>query len=549
MNYEYIAKLLFPNIKHDISFYEEKYPYRKEKVVTRFAPSPTGFVHIGSLFTSFINRKYASDNNGVCLLRIEDTDQKRLIPGSVTNIINDLRDFDITFDEGMISEEEEKGLYVPYLQSKRLDIYLAYAYFLVKNNLAYPCFCTEEELSNIRSEQMEKKDRIGYYGSYAKCRDLSLEDIKENISKGKKFVIRLKSNGNFNNRIKFKDLVKGEVEFPENDLDIVLIKSDGYPTYHFAHLVDDHLMRVTHVIRGDEWLSSFPIHYQLFQIFNFKLPKYAHISPLMIKDGETTRKISKRRDVFAKVSYYYEEGICYEAVKLYLMTIANTNFEGYISSNPDNGIDSFKFTFKKMSSSGSIFDMDKLLNISKNYISLLSAEDLYDRLLNYVKVFDKDFYSLINKYRDYTINVLNIERGVKKPRKDYSKYSDIRNNIWYMYDELFSYNDIIIKDFYSKDILLSYINNYYDDFDDINLWYDNIKQLCEDFGFAREVKDYKDSPEDYKGHVGDVCELIRVSLTASLNTPDLYQIMKVMGNDRVLKRIEGFCKYMDNSTV
>ena len=463
-----LANLLFnkKEIK-SVEYYEEKYPYRKEKVVTRFAPSPTGFVHIGSLYTAFINQKYSSDAKGIFFLRIEDTDQNRLIKGSIEGIIKDLKNFNITINEGALNEMEETGIYGPYKQSERLNIYKSFAYHLVKNGLAYPCFCSEKELEKLRETQSQNKERIGYYGKYAKCRNLSLTEIEEKINNGEKYVIRLKSSGNFNNKIKYKDLVKGEVEFPENDIDTILLKSDKYPTYHFAHVIDDHLMRVTHIIRGDEWLSSFPIHYQLFNYFHFFLPAFGHISPLLKKEEDRVRKISKRKDPEAKVSYYYEKGIPYEAVKEYLMTVANTNYEGWKSANPTQTIDNFKFSLNKMSSSGAIFDMDKLLNISKNYLAHLPATKLYDNLVKYEEVFDVPFGSLIKEKKDYTINILNIEREGKKPRKDYAMYSEIKDKINYMYDELFNYDNLELKTSYKKEILKDYIENYYNNKDNM----------------------------------------------------------------------------------
>ena len=541
-----LANLLFnkEEIK-SVEYYEEKYPYRKEKVVTRFAPSPTGFVHIGSLYTAFINQKYSSDAKGIFFLRIEDTDQNRLIKGSIEGIIKDLKNFNITINEGALNEMEETGIYGPYKQSERLNIYKSFAYHLVKNGLAYPCFCSEKELEKLRETQSQNKERIGYYGKYAKCRNLSLTEIEEKINNGEKYVIRLKSSGNFNNKIKYKDLVKGEVEFPENDIDTILLKSDKYPTYHFAHVIDDHLMRVTHIIRGDEWLSSFPIHYQLFNYFHFFLPSFGHISPLLKKEEDRVRKISKRKDPEAKVSYYYEKGIPYEAVKEYLMTVANTNYEGWKSANPTQTIDNFKFSLNKMSSSGAIFDMDKLLNISKNYLAHLPATKLYDNLVKYEEVFDVPFGSLIKEKKDYTINILNIEREGKKPRKDYAMYSEIKDKINYMYDELFNYDNLELKTSYKKEILKDYIENYYNNKDNEEIWYEKIKKLSLKYGYAKEVKEYKQNPENYKGHVGDVCELIRVSLTSSTKTPDLYQIMNVLGETRVKERMNKFITYLD----
>ncbi len=445
-----LAELLLPNVSSDIEYYENKYPERNLKegtIVTRFAPSPTGFVHMGSLLASFIEKKAASDTNGIFFLRIEDTDQKREVENGVNGIINDLSNFGISIDEGMISETEEKGNYGPYIQSKRKDIYQTYVKYLIEQGLAYPCFCSPEEIEETRQIQEKRKQRIGYYGRYAKCRRLSFEEIKEKIDNGEKYIIRFKSPGSFDNKIKVNDIVKGEIEFPENDMDLVILKSDGLPTYHFAHAIDDHLMHTTHVIRGDEWISSLPIHVQLFKSLNFKAPKYAHLSPLMKEEDGKKRKLSKRKDPEAAVSFYHEKGIPVEAVKLYLMTIANTNFEQWYDCNKDKGLDDFKFDFKKISSSGALFDVDKLYNISKNYISYLKATEVYDGAFKWASEFDKEFAHILEDNEEYVINLFNIEREQKKPRKDYSCYSDIKNQIWYMFDEL--YNDVSEYDFQS----------------------------------------------------------------------------------------------------
>ena len=440
-----LADLIFPNVTKTIEDYEKMYPERNLKegaVVSRFAPSPTGFVHMGSLLTTLIEKKVPKETDGVFYLRIEDTDQKRSVENGIKGIVDDLKNFEIEIDEGVISETKQIGAYGPYIQSERKEIYETYAKYLIENGYAYPCFCSEEEIENIRVIQEASKERIGYYGHWAKCRDLSNEERIRRIKNGEKYIIRFKSPGNFENKVVFNDLVRGQIEFPENDLDIVLIKSDGLPLYHFAHVVDDHLMHTTHVLRGEEWVSSVPVHLQLFKVFGFKVPKYAHLGLVMkIDEDGTRRKLSKRKDPEAAVSYYSELGIPVDAVKLYLMTIANSNFEAWYSANPDKTIDDFKFDFKKMSASGSLFDIDKLKNISKNYISRLKASEVYDNLVKWAIVYDKDFYDLITKYKDYTINILNIEREQKKPRKDYESYSSIKKQIWYMYDELFDSYD------------------------------------------------------------------------------------------------------------
>ena len=535
-----LADLMYPNIDKNINDYEKIYPEREEKIVSRFAPSPTGFVHMGSLLTAFIARKFTFDQNGIFILRIEDTDQKRSVENGIQGIIDDLKNFDITIDEGVISEEDELGNYGPYIQSKRKEIYDTYAKFLVENDYAYPCFCTQEEIDFIRSKQEDKKERIGYYGNYANCRFMSNEEKAQKIKEGQPYVLRLKSNGDYNKKIILNDCVRGKIEFPENDIDHVLIKSDGIPVYHFAHVIDDHLMRTTHVLRGEEWISSTPLHIELFKKFNFKVPKYAHLGLVMKMENGIRRKLSKRKDPEAAVSYYFEKGIPKEAVKIYLMTIANSNFETWFDANKDKSINDFKLEFKKISESGTLFDIEKLLNISKNYISTLKAEEVYENILIWANIFDKELYDLLCKYRDYSVNILNIEREKKKPRKDYSCYSDIKTYIWYMYDELFfTKNDLY--NFYEKEIdfqiLIDYIDNYYNEFDNEEEWYNKIKVLAEKYNYAREVKLYKENPNNYNGHIGDVCELIRYSVTSLTMTPNLYEILKLLGSKKIKERI------------
>jgi glutamyl-tRNA synthetase len=547
MNYKELADLLFPDVTKTIEDYEKIYPKRNlpdGAIVTRFAPSPTGFLHIGGLLASFIEKKMANQTNGVFYLRIEDTDQKREIENGINGIINGLNDYDITYDEGPINEEEYKGSYGPYVQSERKQIYQTFAKYLVENDLAYPCFCSEEEIECIRIEQEKCKERIGYYGSCAKYRNTCFDEIKKRIENGEKYTIRLKSKGSFNNKKIFYDLVKGEIEMPENDLDTVLIKSDGLPVYHFAHLVDDYLMRTTHVIRGDEWLSSLPIHVQLFEYFGFEVPKYAHISPLLKNDNGALRKISKRKDPEASVGYYKEKGIPAAAIREYLATVANSNYELWREQNPEASIDKFTLSFNKISSSGSLFDMDKLINISKNYISRLKADYLYEMTLNWANEFDKDFADLLIKYKDYTINTLNIEREVSRPRKDISSFSEVKKETLYMYDELFfnnvKFDNIEIKSFYDSSLIEVYMNNYFNENDDKETWFSKIKEFAGANGFASETKEYKLNPDNYKGHVGDVCELIRVIVTGRTMSPDLYEILKLLGKDRILKRIQHF---------
>ncbi len=544
-NKEY-ADILLPNVEKTFDDYKKIYPKRnlpKEAIVTRYAPSPTGYVHMGALFSAFIASKMAKQTNGVFFLRIEDTDKKREIADGVSGIIRDLKNYGITIDEGMISETEWIGDYGPYIQSKRKDIYQAFAKHLIINDLAYPCFCTEEELADIRKEQEDLKERIGYYGKWAKDRYLSQDEVLDKIKNGQKYVIRLKSPGKFTDKVVYTDLVKGKLELPENDLDIIIIKGDGLPTYHFAHLVDDYLMGTTHIIRGDEWLSSVPIHLQLFQIFGFEPPKYAHIAPLLKEVNGNRRKLSKREDPEAAISYYHEKGIPTEAVLLYLCTVANSNFEMWYLQNKEKTIDDFSLDFKKISSSGSLFDVEKLLNISKNYISLLKASEVYEKTLEYSKHYDKELYDLLTQYKDYSIAVMNIEREQKKPRKDMAMFSDYKKENWYMYDELFKdfeYQfDKITDRLEIKKILDLYITKYYD-VSDKETWFNKIKMLSEELGYAKEVREYKDNPDKYKGHVGDVSMVLRVVLTSKTMTPDLYEIMCLLGKNRIEKRFNMF---------
>ena len=542
-----LADLIFPNVSSDTEVYEKRYPERNLKegaVVSRFAPSPTGFVHMGSLLSAFIESFVPKTTDGVFYLRIEDTDGKRSVENGINGIIKDLKDFNIIPDEGMISEKESIGNYGPYIQSKRKEIYESYAKKLIEEGLAYPCFCTEKDLTIMREKQEHKKTRIGYYGNWAKCRNLTNEERAEKIKNGEKYIIRLKSPGNFEHKIILNDLVRGKIEMPENDIDVVLIKGDGLPIYHFAHAIDDHLMRTTHVLRGEEWISSYPIHTQLFNILRFKEPKYGHLGLIMkIDETGARRKLSKRKDPEAAVSYYHEKGIPIEAVKLYLLTIANSNFEAWLDANPNASIYDFKFDFKKMSDSGSLFDVEKLLNISKNYISKLTAQEVYNNLEKYTEEYDKDFNKIITSNKEYTTNILNIEREQKKPRKDYASYSDIKNHIWYMFDELFNSNNAnyefqkINDKEEIKNILNEYVTNYYNEEDDKETWFNKIKQLCDKLNYASNMKDYKENPEQYKGNVADISTVIRVTLTTKCMTPDLYEIMKLLGKERILKRI------------
>ena len=548
MDYKDLADLIFPNAK-DISYYEEKYPKRnlpEGAIVTRFAPSPTGFVHIGGLYQALVARTAASNSKGVFFLRIEDTDQKREIENGVTGIVKSLQDFDMSPDEGQISEDKEIGNYGPYKQSNRKEIYEAYAKYMISIGKAYPCFATAEELDEMRKTQEAAKVRPGYYGVWAKYRNLPIDEAIEKIKAGIPYIIRFRSPGREDRRIKHKDVIKGNVDFPENDQDIVIIKADGLPTYHFAHVVDDHLMHTTHVIRSDEWLSSVPLHLQLFQEIGFIAPKYCHIAPIMKNDNGNKRKLSKRKDPEAAVSYYDEQGIPSLAVKEYLLNIANSSFENWRRQNKNADISEFDFQLNKMSVSGALFDMIKLLDVSKIVISKKTAEEVYEEGLKWAKKYNKELAELLEKDKAYTLRVLGIERGNEKPRKDIAKWSDLKDNIGYMFDEEFekirgNYELQKITDKEKiKQILNIYAEKYFDINDDKQTWFNKLKDLAEEFGYAREVKEFKANPEKYEAHVGDISTLIRIALTGKTNTPDLYEIIKVLGKDKVIKRLKEF---------
>ena len=537
-----LANLIFPDAK-DYTYYEEKYPERnlpEGAIVTRFAPSPTGFVHIGGIYQSLIARLMTKEQ-GVFFVRIEDTDQKREVEGGTKQIIDALYDFDLAPHEFVDENDVDHGDFGPYKQSLRKEIYQSYAKKLLEEGKAYPCFCTPEDLEKIRGDQEKAKERTGYYGKWTKCRNMPVDMAIEKIKNGDPYIVRFKSPGNPDKKIKHKDVIKGAVDFPENDQDIVIIKSDGLPTYHFAHAVDDHLMHTTLVIRGDEWLASVPLHLQLFYVLGHKAPKYAHIAPMMKIDGEGKRKLSKRKDPESAVGYYKEEGIPKESVLEYLMNIANSNFEIWRKQNPDKSMYDFDFDIKKMGVSGALFDMVKMLDVSKNVISKLSAEEVYDAALVWAKEYDSELAEMLSN-KEYSLRVLGIERGNAKPRKDIAKWSDVKNIIYYMYPEKF----VNVKDFeYQKiseeaeieKIVKTYFEKYYDENDDKQAWFDKMKDLAEEMGYAREVKEYKANPDAYKGHVGDISTVIRVKLTGKCNTPDLYEIMKVLGKEEVLKRI------------
>lgn len=540
-----LADLIFPNLEHDVEYYEALYPERNLKEgekVTRFAPSPTGYLHIGGFFQALIDYVLAKNSNGIFYLRNEDTDKAREVDTAVELIMKTLNQYGLVPDE---YEYEGKivGEYGPYIQSERKEIYHAYIKRLIEIGRAYPCFCTREELNEMRQKQEERKKRTGYYGSYAKCRKLSVEEQIEKIKANTPYVIRFRSNGDFDNKIVFEDLVKGRLSLSENDIDDVIMKSDNMlPTYHFAHVVDDHLMHTTHVVRGEEWLPSVTKHIEMFKAFGFKPPKYIH-TPLIIKrDGDSVRKISKRKDPEASMSYYTEKGYPEEAVIEALMTIINSNYEEWHTNNPDKTFKDFTFSPKKMSSSGALFDLEKLNNISRDVISKMTKEELLERSLNWANKFDEELKELIEKDKEYYMNIINIERCQKKPRKDYETYSDIKNYIWYMYDELFikedktyEFNGIDIEEV--RNVLKTYFDKYYDVSFDKDTWFNKMKEAAEEMGYCANMKEYKLNPDNYKGSIADFSMIIRVALTTKTTTPDLYEIMKLLGTDRIKERI------------
>ena len=543
MNYKELADLLYPDVTMSIDDLEKKYPKRDlpdHSEVCRFAPSPTGRMHLGNLFASFMPEVFAHQSNGVFILRIEDTDDKRAIENGINLIFNDLRAYNYQIDESPLTG----GEYGPYIQTQRKDIYKVCAKYLVSIGRAYPCFCSEEDLNVMREKQEKCKERIGYFGKYAKCRNLSIEEVKKHLENGDKFVLRLKSMGDFENKIVYTDLVKGRLELPENDIDQVLIKSDGIPPYAFAHVVDDHFMRVTVVTRDDSYISSVPYHFEIWDAMGFTKPRFAHLLPLNIKDGETIRKISKRKDPEAAVAFYHERGIPVEAIKLYFATLLNSNFEEWYIANPNKSYRDFHFDFSKMSKSGPLFDMEKLINISRNYLSRVSAPVLYENLKKWASEFDKEFYDIIDKYKEYTINILNIEREQDKPRKDFSCYSDIKNYIWYMFNEYFDSADReyefknITDRSLIKEILKEYMDNYYDASDDKDTWFNKMKELAVKFGFASNMKEYKNNPEAFKGNITDIATVIRVGITTRSMTPDLYDILRLLGKEEINRRID-----------
>lgn len=543
-----LAEILFPNITKTREYYEELYPERdldEGAMVTRYGPSPTGSVHLGNLYSAFCDMVYARQSKGVFFLRIEDTDQKRMVEGGIENIVSVLHGFDILPTEGY----SFGGKYGSYQQSERAEIYQTYVKDLIKQGLAYPCFMTEEELNNIREEQEINKVRTGVYGIYAVDRDLSLEEIKEKLARGEEYVIRLKSPGDASKTIEVVDCIKGKMKFPEHDTDTVLLKKNGIPTYHFAHAIDDHLMHTTHVIRGDEWVSSLPLHIQLFEVLGFKKVQYAHIAPITIKDQETgtIRKISKRKDPWAGVKYYEVGGIPIEALHLYLATITNTNFEEWYLANQDKTIEDFTFSFDKQAIGGTSFDEAKFNNICKTYFSRKTGKEVYDETLVWAKKYDQDYAKLLEENKDRMIKFLSIEKDGPRPRKDIAKYSDVKEEFSYAIDSMFeseNYSKYDGDKTYDVSLVSEYLDNL--DLDVTNEeWFNMTKEFASGHGYAASPKDYKKNPDGYKGHVGDICEAIRVMVTGRRQSPDLFSIMKILGKENIRNRVELYKKSVE----
>ena len=539
-----LADLIFPNITKTIEDYEKEYPKRELKEgakVTRFAPSPTGFVHIGNLFQALTDYFLAKNSNGIFYLRNEDTDTKREVDNAVLKIMEVLEYTGLNPDEYEFNGKIV-GNYGPYIQSERREIYHTFIKYLIEIGRAYPCFCSSEDLDIMRKKQEAKKAQPGYYGAWAKCRDLTNEEKAEKIKNGESFVIRFKSMGNPNRKVSFHDPVTGVIEFPENNNDMVIMKSgDLLPTYHFAHVVDDHLMHTTHVVRGQEWLPSVPLHIELFAAFGFEQPEYIHNALLLKQEDGIRRKISKRKDPEALMSYYIEKGYPSSAVIESLMTILNSNYEEWRDQNPDASYLDFDFDPTKVSTSGALYDLDKLDNISKNIISRMTKDEVYNELVKYTKEFDNPFYQIITKDEKRTKDILNIEREQEKPRKDYACWSSVKPSIFYMFNELYNPSEFEWKNITDineiKKICLEYINNYYDENDDKDTWFNKVKELTDSMGYCSNMKEYKKNPEQYKGNVADVSTAIRVAVTSKAQTPDLYEILRILGKEEVLKRI------------
>ena len=540
MDYQALADLLFPNVTETPEALEERFPVRNAPegaVITRMAPSPTGFVHLGNLVQGLTSERMAHQSGGVLFLRVEDTDAKREVPGAVEVLIDTLKHYGIQFDEGA-THDGDNGNYGPYRQRQRASIYHVYAKKLVSEGQAYPCFCTEEELSAMREKQEAAKETTGYYGQYAMWRDRSMEDIQAQLDAGNPWVLRFKSTGSIENQFKFDDLVKGKLTITENNVDHVLLKSDGIPTYHFAHAVDDHLMRTTHVVRGDEWLPTLPFHIQLFKALGFKLPKYVHIGPLMKMDGTSKRKLSKRKDPELALTFYKAEGFPVKAVYEYIMTILNSNFEDWRRANPDTPAEEFKFSPKKLNPAGSLFDYAKLTDVSKNVISKMTAEEVYELLTEWANEFDPDFGAKLSADAAFATQILAIGRGGKKPRKDLAVWKDAKEYMGFFYDEYLT--QPVFDEKFDKAVVIDALNRFLEKFDindDSNTWFEKVKEITTDMGFTTDMKAYKADPSAFPGTVADISTFVRQAVTGKTNSPDLYTVMQILGYERTVERI------------
>ena len=540
MDYQALAELLFPDVTTTPEELEERFPPRnlpEGAVVTRMAPSPTGFVHLGNLVQGMISERMAHRSDGVLFLRVEDTDAKREVPGAVEVLISSLKHYNIHFDEGA-TIDGDNGAYGPYRQRQRADIYHVYAKKLVSEGKAYPCFCTEEELTAMREKQEANKETTGYYGPYALWRDRSMEEIRAQLDAGNPWVLRFRSEGSVDRQFKFDDLVKGKLTITENNVDHVLLKSDGIPTYHFAHAVDDHLMRTTHVVRGDEWLSTLPFHIQLFQALGFKLPKYVHIGPLMKMDGTSKRKLSKRKDPELALTYYKAEGFSTAAMREYLMTVLNSNFEDWRRANPDASIEDFPFSPKKLNPAGSLFDYAKLIDVSKNVISRMDAESVYNQLTQWAGEFQPDFAEKLEADPAYAKAILAIGRGGKKPRKDLATWKDAKDYMGFFYDEYLE--EPVFDEKFGKAVIADVLNRFLESFDiadDSAAWFNKVKAITEAIGFTTDMKAYKLNPQAFPGTVADVSTFLRLAVTGKVNSPDLYTVMQLLGKERTQARI------------
>ena len=538
---EQLAELLFGGIDKTPEYYEEKYPKRslpEGAPVTRIGPSPTGFVHLGNLYNAIIGERLAHQNGGTFFLRIEDTDAKREVEGAVELVISAMDFFGIHFDEGA-SVDGDNGAYGPYRQRLRKEVYQCYAKELVKKGLAYPCFCSEDDLSKMREEQIADKLNFGYYGKWAKCRDLSIDDIKKRIENGDKYVLRFKSNGDENNHVEVYDGIRGMLNVSENYQDFVLLKSNGIPTYHFAHVIDDHLMRTTHVVRGEEWLSTLPIHVQLFDALGFDRPIYCHTAVLMKMDGDTKRKLSKRKDPELGLEYYRSEGYAPRAVWEYLMTVLNSNFEEWRLENPDAPIDDFKFSLDKMSNSGALFDIMKFEDVSREVLLRTPANKIYDEFSDWLKEYDPEFYKLFTRDKNYSEKIIDVGRNGNRPRKDLTSWKQARDFFSFYFPETFKVEDEFPERVSKEDrykILKQYLTSF-NIKDDNSEWFQKIRDITESMGYAVKPKDFKKNPDMYKGSVSDVSGVIRVAITGRTNSPDLWEICQIIGEDEMTRRI------------